>query len=267
MNAATFHLILTNQISRGQFFVADVDRGDAVWNQPIFKYSFTLNGTRAPTNSSAKGTTSEVLVHMQMIYTRESVSRWTPHTLDPVTFTKRYQYYLELDAKKNILGGNWVSWDRPDFSWRSTYNPFHGYFNNLGLIYNASVAHMPKFQYPTEESDPSVVVVDNHLQLDGEQSGRVSVQNYGPNHRQSWSIVPSNGTGKIQIVFNRLSTERNRDKIRIYEGEEGRGALLAVIHGDVLPPSMIFESNSILVKFVSDRTGGGEGFELEYNSV
>jgi hypothetical protein len=153
MNAATFHIILTNQIHNQQFFVADVDRSAAVWNQPVFKYSYSLVETSKPLANATNGTHSEVLLKTAMIYARESDPQWTSHADDPVVFTKRYKYWLELSESKEILGGRWETWGRPDFSWRTTRPPFRGYFKSLESIYNASISIKSTSQQVKEETN------------------------------------------------------------------------------------------------------------------
>ena len=52
---------------------------------------------------------------------------------------KVYRYVLELDSEDNIIGGEWVSFDRPDFLWKQAKPEFQGFFAPLEKIYQASV--------------------------------------------------------------------------------------------------------------------------------
>ncbi|MEC7183587.1 MAG: hypothetical protein VXW15_12790, partial [Bdellovibrionota bacterium] len=50
-----------------------------------------------------------------------------------------YEYALELDSKDRIVGGSWISYDRPDFIWKQEKPKFSGYFRNLKKIYKMSL--------------------------------------------------------------------------------------------------------------------------------
>jgi hypothetical protein len=46
-----------------------------------------------------------------------------------------YKYWLELDAAGNIVGGTWVSQERPDYVWMKAKMGFTGEFAALNWIY------------------------------------------------------------------------------------------------------------------------------------
>ena len=50
-----------------------------------------------------------------------------------------YEYWLELDKNGEIIGGRWVSDDRPDFIYRESAPLFQGYFKRLEQIYLKSI--------------------------------------------------------------------------------------------------------------------------------
>ena len=135
VNAGTFHLVLTNMIgvySKG--FVADVDRFNDVWNQPIIGYESELFEERSVTAAEFKaGIAKKVRVVTLMSYGDE-LEFYTPElaaegtlgfvSKDPVTGTdnqvtsiKKYEYLLELDSFGKIVGGTWISEGRPDMLW------------------------------------------------------------------------------------------------------------------------------------------------------
>ena len=120
-------------------FIADVDRWGEVWNQPV--YGFKSNEVAAggkSSDSSAPGTVREVTVHTEMYYADELPKElWQPVVGTPnfVEGVKKYDYVIELDANGTIIGGHWLSSDRPDFLWTKTKRAFTGDYAALSAIY------------------------------------------------------------------------------------------------------------------------------------
>lgn len=141
VNAGAFHIVIANMIGiNSQGFVADVDRFNDVWNQPIFGYASKVIGDVALTPADMKnGVYRKVHVKTDMTYgdeleftprteeerkkqEEEQITGWV--SKEPVTGTefqvfgvKKYEYVLELDARGNIVGGEWISESRPDMLW------------------------------------------------------------------------------------------------------------------------------------------------------
>jgi len=266
MHAATLHLVLTNQIGGNisKFFVADVDRGYAVWNQPVHKYVYQVISNRNATNSSAPGTVREVRINTVMHYARESSPRWESHKNDPVTYRKYYDYWLELDANDTIVGGSWESTERSDFAWKNALPPFSGYFKNLARLYALSTGQPD----PVNVTNPIVtpLLFKSKHSVHTERVGSFSVENYVASHEQSWTIAPR-GAKTIAITFPKFSTEHNFDKVKVYEGLDGQGALLAVLHGERSSKTYKFDAAAVHVTFVADRNGGGDGFRAVYKGL
>lgn len=62
---------------------------------------------------------------------------WTPvlGTSRQITRARTYDYYLDLDNTGKILGGEWISTQRPDFLWlERKVSTFTGPFSRLGEI-------------------------------------------------------------------------------------------------------------------------------------
>ncbi len=135
VNAGTFHVVLSNMIgvySKG--FVADVDRFNDVWNQPIVGYESTMHEETSVTSAEIKaGIAKKIRVITHMTYGDE-LEFYSPEAAaegimgfvskEPVTgtpmqteFTRVYEYLLELDSLDNIVGGSWISEARPDMLW------------------------------------------------------------------------------------------------------------------------------------------------------
>lgn len=135
VNAGAFHVVISNLIGLlGKGFVADIDRFNDVWNQPIHSYSTEIVKEEAVTpGHRAFGIERRIHVKMRMTY-GEELKFFTPELAStgarnfvsklPVTMTphqefrhKNYEYVLELDGSGKIIGGEWISQTRPDFMW------------------------------------------------------------------------------------------------------------------------------------------------------
>ena len=152
VNAGAFHVVLANQIGRfGRAFVADVTRDAQVWNQPVHQFSTTVVGYQGVSPGAAPGTVQEVVVDTIMGYTVEISPQWqaTNNTASHQDSAKSYRYRLELNAYGQIIGGEWLTADRPDFLWAQDHAEFTGYYANLGPLYSASVAS-PGIEFPRQ---------------------------------------------------------------------------------------------------------------------
>ena len=135
VNAGAFHVSLSNLIgihSRG--FVADVDRFNDVWNQPVTSYASQIVGEEEVTaDHRANGIERRIKVATKFTY-GEELKFWTAEAEAagsrnfvsklPVTNTvhqefrsKNYEYIVELDYRGNVIGGEWITETRPDFMW------------------------------------------------------------------------------------------------------------------------------------------------------
>lgn len=153
VNAGTFHIVLTNMIGiNSQGFVADVDRFNDVWNQPVTSYISEVVGMEELNRADLKnGVNSKIRMKTKMVYGEELKFR-TPEleakghvgfvSKDPVTGTpaqtfekKFYEYILELDINGNIIGGEWISETRPDMLWLKARDVkfYNGKFPLAGL--------------------------------------------------------------------------------------------------------------------------------------
>lgn len=157
VNAGTFHLIISNMLGlAGKSFVADIDRYNDVWNQPIIGYRSTILGEENVFGvDREKNIERRVRVKTTFIY-GEELKFYTPELAAqghrnfvsklPVNGTphqkileRDYEYILELNAAGNVVGGTWVTATRPDFMWnyakskRFKNSPMP--LGNLGKIY------------------------------------------------------------------------------------------------------------------------------------
>jgi hypothetical protein len=120
-------------------FVIDRTRDLQVWNQPVWSYRSTIDGTQGPSPGAAEGTVKEVIVTSDVSYTVETQPRWDAWGQEAPSQISHYRYRLELDAGGNIIGGEWLTADRPDFMWMQEAPVFADYFAPLKAIYEASI--------------------------------------------------------------------------------------------------------------------------------
>lgn len=144
LNAGAFHIIMANKLGlerRG--FLADVDRLKEVWNQPITSFESIALETRPARRRAARGAVKEVVVSTKLHYGSEINPQWntvlgtelqTYESLD-------LEYTVELNAAGEIVGGEWISWVRPDFLWFRGQAPFTGEFEVLGDLYEAATQY------------------------------------------------------------------------------------------------------------------------------
>lgn len=135
VNAGAFHIVLSSMIGLNDHgFVADVDRFNDVWNQPVTAYeSIVLGEEELNANDIKNGVSRKLRVKTKMTY-GEELMFYDPEeaakgelgfvSKEPVTGTpaqttksKDYEYVLELDIAGNIIGGEWISETRPDMLW------------------------------------------------------------------------------------------------------------------------------------------------------
>ena len=66
--------------------------------------------------------------------------QWSFEPTDSSRGYESYTYTLELDNDNNIVGGNWISFNRPDFIILKNSEKIQGIFQDLGLVYQKSTA-------------------------------------------------------------------------------------------------------------------------------
>jgi hypothetical protein len=175
VNAGTFHIVMANQLGLMKVgFEFDKTRDGQIWNQPARGFTSTILGYSAPTATSAPGTVQVALVQSSIQFaddTDYSWAFWNPtlkglfnnnqpdsgFAADYLLYSKmlinqgdetqvnaypynimdsaNYKYTLDLDANGNIIGGDWLTLDRPDTLWIMQKQDFKGNFKRLGEIY------------------------------------------------------------------------------------------------------------------------------------
>ncbi len=123
VNPASFHTVLIEQLNeRKQGFVMDRTRSGQVWNQPIYAARFNIGPLRnaaeitdVAADYRASGTVYVAQVRADVRWTSEpptpAVSyRGGQSDIDQLQNT-RYEYTLEFDAQKRLIGGEWGTFE------------------------------------------------------------------------------------------------------------------------------------------------------------
>lgn len=263
MNAGTLHVLLSNQLgSMNSGFVVDRDRSIQVWNQPLYSYSSQVISSES----------KSVQVKTQMTYGKETSPSWTAHA--PKLVTEEYIYILDIDTQGNIVGGTHKTWERPDFGWMTKVGEFRDYFSTLKEIYQKSIQGSSNLTEDVLTLNtkplPRPHTIGIHAVLTGfsGEFGTDPLKNYSNNYRESWTLHAENPTYGLMIHFQKFSTQKIWDRVRIYEGAEGQGALIAVIHGEKREPfDILVNGPAAYVVFTSDSSVNDSGFQAIYTSV
>lgn len=190
-NAGAFHVVITNMIGRHKLAIAEDRTYDyQVWNQPAYKYEITeqtevdlkkalelVNSKDADYSKYNKDAVRWMDVRATLYYVTESHADKMPRVphIESYTRTDRYHYLLEIDAKGEIIGGEWLQgttehpdWGtskQPDFLWFSTapatdYGVPLEYQNVKKLLEESRKPLAPVT--PTEPTEPaSALKLDN----------------------------------------------------------------------------------------------------------
>lgn len=269
INAGAYHVLIANLVGVQKVgFIVDRDRSIQVWNQPVYKFDGTVGETRRPSPGASSKAQKEVQVQITMTFTVEVVPQWRKY--EPYAQTKQYSYWVELDGDGNVVGGHYDSWDRTDFMWMlsETLN-FTGFFADVAAIYDAStrgssmLAASPfRRARPSAQAIP-VRKVDHELTA---ESGTIELKQYANDEHKGWSIVPPGRPTSVSVALKEFATERYRDKLRIFEGAKGEGALVSVLHGHLGSREVVVNAPAAFVSFTSDAHTSDEGFVLEWKA-
>ena len=140
-NPGNWHVAVVNQIGQvKRSFVIDATYDYEVWNQPVYSYKYRYfnpqTGAEVATLKEATvavadftrdkfkkfrapETTSIVGIQMDLTYVVENqpTHEETNSASADLTQTVSYMYDLELNAKDQIIGGEWYQNQHPDFIW------------------------------------------------------------------------------------------------------------------------------------------------------
>jgi hypothetical protein len=145
LNPASWHrsILFFNGIKQSPLFI-DTSPNLEVWNTPVISYSFEYfdvrnskivgsleqalvrrSDFRDDPRSLSRTPSTEFIVGVEMTISTAGGSARSTSGPQPATPVKRvYTYELELDGFMNLIGGEWLSKERPDFAWVLNRQPF-----------------------------------------------------------------------------------------------------------------------------------------------
>lgn len=138
LNAGSLHVALNNTLGlRGESLILDIDPGFEVWNFVATAFSSRFLSSDEPKSTSAAGTARRILVETTVTYAADIAPKFNPvlFTEDAYYVHRLYEYYLELDDEDNIIGGEWITKNGPDFMWLQDKAEFKGKWEILNEIY------------------------------------------------------------------------------------------------------------------------------------
>jgi hypothetical protein len=174
-NAGAFHIVMANQLGfMREAFLMDKTRDAEIWNQPVHKYETNPVRETEPNSKAAPGTVRMIEMDTRLYYADDTDYGWTfwnptlsgllnlqeyftafmdeykkyqamlikEGDLDQeeaypehVITSAHYRYFLELDKNDDIIGGQWITLDRPDDLYYVKFSDFGGSFRELGRVY------------------------------------------------------------------------------------------------------------------------------------
>ena len=143
LDAGAFHVMLANRLGLGEtsFFI-DVERFNEVWNHPVVGYQSTnLGDEKKFPKDVAKGTARIIKLKTKVTY----VDRVRANSNDFILLNKEaqnhseieYRYNVYLNMKDEVIGGKWISTERPEHVWTMKgTKAFKGYFAGMNALLN-----------------------------------------------------------------------------------------------------------------------------------
>ncbi len=185
-NAGTFHVIMTNYLGLHKTaFAEDRTYNYEVWNQPVVAFDVSqLDEITLEQAIAEVGLTGDAYtynpdaahffkVNASLTYITESHASHVPADSTRFERTDQYTYVLELDANREIIGGEWTGSSRtehPDFLW----NPRRAYrssvphldLENVRMLIKKSrepevVPPQPSLEPVVFEVNPGTSIPDN----------------------------------------------------------------------------------------------------------
>lgn len=151
-NPGAFHIVLSNMIGiKNEGFSAEMVRDKEIWNQPVYKYdSSVLETTYNLRRDATRGAAKQVRMKTIVYYANDGGRMFWRHDgsddefyawWDPTNGTSNYrfafkelEYWLDLNSRGEIIGGQWLSYERPDFLWLKKSKGFIGTGAFYGIV-------------------------------------------------------------------------------------------------------------------------------------
>jgi Transglutaminase elicitor len=176
-NPGTFHKALVNRVGRTKkSFIADVSPGSEVWNYPIKSYKFTYYNVFTEQDAKDVRDAVESFDPKKKFRKKDSRDKRTryivgvvaevnfmdmrePFTTADKIMTKTYEYDLELDYNFNVLGGESVSKNLPDFIWAPSDETYPLSDTELNGLPRSAYELTAKAKEASKDGQPLSVIV------------------------------------------------------------------------------------------------------------
>lgn len=138
VNPGSMHIIMANKLGISKTgYVADMDRYRQVWNHAAVSFESKIMGSARLDKNAVTSAVKRVRVKSKVKYSASIDPSSAPVIATNLAKydTRTYSYYLELNSKGEIVGGSWISKDRPDFMWVKEKETFTGYWEQLYEVY------------------------------------------------------------------------------------------------------------------------------------
>lgn len=120
LNAGAFHVVLTNRINRHETFMVDIDRYKKVMNRPVSGFVSRVEEENQNLSDTPLGTAKILIVRTKVSYvdfSQRASMEIVKKTPLQQFIVREYRYKLYLNPKGQIIGGEWISDEKPDFLW------------------------------------------------------------------------------------------------------------------------------------------------------
>ncbi len=116
-NPGALYIAVTNMVGRlKKPLLMDVDPGPEVWNAVIKSYSAKITAMDELSPDASQDAVRQVRVDMTLQHTLGAKPARGP--VGALFKTETYSFTLELDRTGSIIGGEWISKNRPDSLWK-----------------------------------------------------------------------------------------------------------------------------------------------------
>lgn len=98
------------------------------------------------------------------------------------------------------------------------------------------------------------------------EDGSGPIAHYENQSSCTWLIQPTGLVDRIEIKFNRFSTQQGLDVVYIYDGVDQNAPLLATISGDTIFPVITTTGGSAFIRFVTNGSTTAQGWMATYEA-
>lgn len=135
LDAGTFHVTLANKLGKmGEVFFIDVDPKERRENRLVIKFqSMTLDEFK-PQGNEVEGTAKVLKILNRLTYLDSSpLPTWEASGVKHLVM--EYSYHLYLNLKDEVIGGKWLTSERPESLWILEERvDFNGLLQGLDLL-------------------------------------------------------------------------------------------------------------------------------------